>query len=139
MKFSYKIEPIRTRSYQEMVDHVKKKEADLAVAPLTINYAREKQIDFTKPFLSLGIAILFKLPLPEKPGLFSFLSPLSLEIWIYTFTAVLTVSLILLLIARCSPDEWRNPYPCDTDYHYLENRFTVSNTLWFSIGTLMQQ
>ena len=86
--------------------------ADLAVAPLTskfcrlsilvdqngadnekevylgifvlVNYAREKQIDFTKPFLSLGIAILFKLPKPEKPGLFSFLSPLSLEIWVNT-------------------------------------------------------
>ena len=49
---------------------------------LLVNYAREKQIDFTKPFLSLGIAILFKLPIPEKAGLFSFLSPLSLEIWV---------------------------------------------------------
>ena len=50
-----------------------------------VNYAREKQIDFTKPFLNLGIAILFKLPIPEKPGLFSFLSPLSLEIWVIFF------------------------------------------------------
>jgi len=49
---------------------------------ILVNYARETQIDFTKPFLSLGIAILFKLPKPEKPGLFSFLSPLSLEIWV---------------------------------------------------------
>ena len=47
-----------------------------------VNYARERKIDFTKPFLSLGIAILFKLPKIEKPGLFSFLSPLSLEIWV---------------------------------------------------------
>ncbi|CAF0795005.1 unnamed protein product [Adineta steineri] len=139
LKFHYKIKPITTARYDDMVEEVKHKRADLAVAPLTINYAREKQIDFTKPFLSLGIAILFKLPKPEKPGLFSFLSPLSLEIWIYTFAAVFTVSFILLLIARCSPDEWRNPYPCDTEYDILENRFTVSNTLWFSIGTLMQQ
>ncbi|CAF0837193.1 unnamed protein product [Adineta ricciae] len=139
LKFHYKIKPITTSRYDDMVEEVKHKRADLAVAPLTINYAREKQIDFTKPFLSLGIAILFKLPKPEKPGLFSFLSPLSLEIWIYTFAAVFTVSFILLLIARCSPDEWRNPYPCDTEYDVLENRFTVSNTLWFAIGTLMQQ
>jgi len=139
LKFRYKLKPITTSRYDDMVDEVKNKKADMAVAPLTINYAREKQIDFTKPFLSLGIAILFKLPKPEKPGLFSFLSPLSLEIWIYTFAAVFTVSFILLLIARCSPDEWRNPYPCDTEYDILENRFTVSNTLWFSIGTLMQQ
>ncbi|CAF1037266.1 unnamed protein product [Rotaria magnacalcarata] len=139
LKFYYKIKPITTGRYDDMVEEVKNKVADLAVAPLTINYAREKKIDFTKPFLSLGIAILFKLPKPEKPGLFSFLSPLSLEIWIYTFVAIFTVSFILLLIARCSPDEWRNPYPCDAEYDYLENRFTVSNTLWFSIGTLMQQ
>ncbi|UJR26528.1 hypothetical protein I4U23_007851 [Adineta vaga] len=139
LKFRYKIKPIITERYDDMVDEIRNKVADIAVAPLTINYAREKQIDFTKPYLSLGIAILFKLPKPEKPGLFSFLNPLSLEIWIYTFAAVFTVSFILLLIARCSPDEWRNPYPCDTEYDYLENRFTVSNTLWFSIGTLMQQ
>ncbi|CAF1120253.1 unnamed protein product [Rotaria sordida] len=139
IKFRYKIKPITTLRYDDMVDEVRTRKADLAVAPLTINYAREKQIDFTKPFLSLGIGILFKLPKREKAGLFSFLSPLSLEIWIYTFAAVFTVSFILLLIARCSPDEWRNPYPCDTEYDILENRFTVSNTLWFSIGTLMQQ
>ena len=34
--------------------------ADLAVASMTINYAREGVIDFTKPFMNLGISILFK-------------------------------------------------------------------------------
>jgi ionotropic kainate glutamate receptor 2 len=36
--------------------------ADLAVASMTINYARESVIDFTKPFMNLGIGILFKVP-----------------------------------------------------------------------------
>ena len=49
---------------------------------ILVNYVREKRIDFTKPFLSLGIAVLFKSPKTEKPGLFSFLSPLSLGIWV---------------------------------------------------------
>ena len=34
--------------------------ADLAVGSMTINYARESVIDFTKPFMNLGIGILFK-------------------------------------------------------------------------------
>jgi len=34
--------------------------ADLAVGSMTINYARESVIDFTKPFMNLGISILFK-------------------------------------------------------------------------------
>ena len=34
--------------------------ADLAIGGMTINYARESVIDFTKPFMNLGISILFK-------------------------------------------------------------------------------
>jgi len=35
-------------------------EADLAIAPLTITADREEVIDFSKPFLSLGISIMIK-------------------------------------------------------------------------------
>ena len=34
--------------------------ADLAIGAMTINFAREAVIDFTKPFMNLGISILFK-------------------------------------------------------------------------------
>lgn len=30
---------------------------------MTINYARESVIDFTKPFMNMGIGILFKVPM----------------------------------------------------------------------------
>ncbi|XP_012506479.1 PREDICTED: glutamate receptor ionotropic, kainate 2 [Propithecus coquereli] len=36
--------------------------ADLAVAPLAITYVREKVIDFSKPFMTLGISILYRKP-----------------------------------------------------------------------------
>jgi hypothetical protein len=47
-------------------------------------------VDFSKPFLNLGISILFKMPKKEKPGLFSFLNPLAMEIWIYLIAAYMT-------------------------------------------------
>lgn len=34
--------------------------ADLAVAGLTITAEREKVIDFSKPFMTLGISILYR-------------------------------------------------------------------------------
>ena len=34
--------------------------ADMAIGAMTINFAREEVIDFTKPFMNLGISILFK-------------------------------------------------------------------------------
>jgi len=42
---------------------------DLAVGSMTINSAREKVIDFTKPFRNLGISILFKVKLCTIPFL----------------------------------------------------------------------
>ena len=57
--------------------------ADLAVASMTINHARETVIDFTKPFMNLGISILFKAPKDPATELFSFMNPLAVEIWMY--------------------------------------------------------
>ena len=57
------------------------------------------------PFMNLGITILFTKPVKQDPNLFSFLSPLSLGVWIYMVTAYLAVSLLLYMLARVSPYE----------------------------------
>lgn len=57
-------------------------EADIAIAPMTITAERERVIDFSKPFMSLGISIMIKKPVKQNPGVFSFLNPLSQEIWV---------------------------------------------------------
>lgn len=56
-------------------------EADIAIAPMTITSERERVIDFSKPFMSLGISIMAKKQ-QHKSGMFSFLNPLSKEIWV---------------------------------------------------------
>ena len=86
--------------------------ADLAIAPLTISYARENVIDFTKPFMNLGIGILFKMPTSTPTRLFSFMSPLAVDIWLYVVAAYVLVSATLFIVARFSPYEWTNPHPC---------------------------
>lgn len=45
--------------------HFKFQKADLAMASMTINYARESVVDFTKPFMNMGIGILFKVAIYE--------------------------------------------------------------------------
>ncbi|XP_065574729.1 glutamate receptor ionotropic, kainate 2-like isoform X12 [Artemia franciscana] len=49
-----------TGEWNGLVKQLIEKKADLAVGSMTINYARENVIDFTKPFMNLGISILFK-------------------------------------------------------------------------------
>jgi len=60
------------------------------VAALTINSQREKVIDFTEPFLMLGISVLSKRSDSDNEKLnqmFYFLYPFSFEIWFLTFLA----------------------------------------------------
>uniref|UniRef100_A0A8C9STP2 Glutamate receptor n=1 Tax=Scleropages formosus TaxID=113540 RepID=A0A8C9STP2_SCLFO len=120
---------------RELMDH----NADLAVAPLAITYMREKVIDFSKPFMTLGISILYRKPNGTNPGVFSFLNPLSPDIWMYILLAYLGVSCVLFVIARFSPYEWYNPHPCNPDSDVVENNFTLLNSFWFGVGALMQQ
>ncbi|KAG1662334.1 Glutamate receptor ionotropic, kainate 2 [Nymphon striatum] len=137
-KTNGKMDP-ETREWNGMIGELINGEADLAIGDLTITYEREQAVDFTMPFMNLGISILFKKP--EKPdrSLFSFLSPLSWDVWLYMLTAYLGVSIFMFIVARFSPYEWQSPHPCDQDVDVLENQFTLMNSLWFTIGSLMQQ
>ncbi|KAG1662332.1 Glutamate receptor ionotropic, kainate 2 [Nymphon striatum] len=87
-KTNGKMDP-ETREWNGMIGELINGEADLAIGDLTITYEREQAVDFTMPFMNLGISILFKKP--EKPdrSLFSFLSPLSWDVWLYMLTAYL--------------------------------------------------
>uniref|UniRef100_A0A4W4FLU6 Glutamate receptor n=1 Tax=Electrophorus electricus TaxID=8005 RepID=A0A4W4FLU6_ELEEL len=120
---------------RELIDHI----ADLAVAPLTITYVREKVIDFSKPFMTLGISILYRKPNGTNPGVFSFLNPLTPDIWLFMLLACLGVSCVLFVIARFTPYEWYNPHPCNPASDVMENNFTLLNSLWFGVAALMRQ
>ncbi|KAJ8289261.1 hypothetical protein COCON_G00019200 [Conger conger] len=120
---------------RELMEH----KADLAVAPLTISYLREKVIDFSKPFLSTGISILYRKPNSTNNGFFSFLNPMTPDIWVYILLAYLGVSCVLFVIARFSPYEWYDAHPCNPGSDVVENNFTLLNSFWFGVGSLMQQ
>lgn len=65
-----------------MVRELLEQRADLAIGDLTITYEREQVVDFTMPFMNLGISVLYRKPVKQSPNLFSFLSPLSLGIYL---------------------------------------------------------
>lgn len=78
---------------------------------------------------------------PSKPParLFSFMKPLTLDIWLYVLVAYALVSLTMFMVSRFSPYEWHNPYPCVADPTIVHNQFSLGNSFWFTVGTLMQQ
>ncbi|KAG7216937.1 hypothetical protein INR49_001591, partial [Caranx melampygus] len=167
LKFSFKIKlvddglygaPEPNGSWTGMVGELINRKADLAVAGFTITSEREKVIDFSKPFMTLGISILYRVQLGRKPGYFSFLDPFSPAVWLFMLLAYLAVSCVLFLAARsvhyithcrsavplfyhqAEPYEWYNPHPCLRERRdMLENQYTLGNSLWFPVGGFMQQ
>ena len=132
-------------------------EADVAVAPLTISSKRERIVDFSKPFMQLGISIMIKKPEKQKPGVFSFMDPLDRYIWLcivlsYVFSfmdpldryiwlcivlSYVGVSFVLFLVSRFSPYEWQ--IEDHENGPSFTNDFTMLNSLWFSLGAFMRQ
>ncbi|XP_073955427.1 kainate-type ionotropic glutamate receptor subunit 1D isoform X2 [Choristoneura fumiferana] len=126
-----------TKEWDGMIRELLEQRADVAIADLTITYDREQVVDFTMPFMNLGISVLYRKPIKQPPNLFSFLSPLSLDVWIYMATAYLGVSVLLFILARFTPYEWHQTRSPDGEK--MENIFSLANCLWFAIGSLMQQ
>ncbi|KAJ8723365.1 hypothetical protein PYW08_003277 [Mythimna loreyi] len=112
---------------------------DFAITDLTITAERESAVDFTTPFMNLGIGILFRTPKTPEPKLFAFLLPFSNGVWLCLGFSYLGTSLILYVVGRLCHEEWQNPYPCIEDPPALENQFTLSNALWFNLGAVLLQ
>ncbi|XP_026673208.1 glutamate receptor 1-like isoform X2 [Ceratina calcarata] len=131
---------------------------------MTITSERERVIDFSKPFMSLGISIMIKKPIKQKPGVFSFLNPLSKEIWVCVIFSYIGVSIVLFTVSRFSPYEWRvltlsssadstmagrndptlqHPHGSQGSPHMptssMANDFSIINSLWFALAAFMQQ
>ncbi|XP_034080403.1 glutamate receptor 2-like isoform X4 [Gymnodraco acuticeps] len=131
-----------TKIWNGMVGELVYGKADIAIAPLTITLVREEVIDFSKPFMSLGISIMIKKPQKSKPGVFSFLDPLAYEIWMCIVFAYIGVSVVLFLVSRFSPYEWTLEEPEDGALPLTTestNEFGIFNSLWFSLGAFMRQ
>lgn len=133
---------IQNGSWTGMVRELLDWQADLAIVDLTITKDRQSAVDFTHPFMTLGIAIMYKKPKLEEAEMYSFLMPFSKEVWLSMWSAYVAISLALWLISRLSPIEWKNPHPCfdNQDERDLENEVhSIGASLWFTIGSLMQQ
>uniref|UniRef100_A0A8C5UB12 Probable glutamate receptor n=1 Tax=Malurus cyaneus samueli TaxID=2593467 RepID=A0A8C5UB12_9PASS len=140
LRFQYRVKVVADGKYGAvaaggnwtgMVGEVLRREADIALAPLTVTSAREEVVSFTTPFLQTGIGILLrKDSASQDMSFFHFLAPFSKETWTALLFAYLLTSFCLFLVTE--PCEWSEP-------KNQENHFTLLNSLWFWAGALALQ
>ncbi|XP_033107654.1 glutamate receptor 1-like [Anneissia japonica] len=152
MKFDYVIDVVPDKTYGNIDPYTKEwngmvkqlliGNADIAVAPFTISYEREQVIDFTKPYLDLGLTILMSKSKKES-GLFAFLDPFRMDLWL---AVILTVILVGFLIAGCSyfsPHGYCGEYiqsPEQKKDEFVDrNSMNLYNAMWWSFAAGVQQ
>ncbi|XP_026733766.1 glutamate receptor ionotropic, kainate 3-like isoform X1 [Trichoplusia ni] len=113
--------------------------ADLAICDLTMTAERQSGIDFSTPFMTLGIGILYKEPSKQPPEMFSFMAVFSKEVWYYMMLIQLALGGTMIFVGRISHKEWQNPVPCIESPEELSNQFSFANSVWLIIGSVMQQ
>ncbi|KAL1416535.1 hypothetical protein MTO96_027898 [Rhipicephalus appendiculatus] len=147
----------REGRWSGLVREVFEREADLAIGDITITRERLEYVDFTTPFLQNDLGVLYRnvdRDFHDRPA---FLRPWTGELWLCTATAALASSLALAFASRLSAAEWvpatssrsaataRRSASCSAyrkaprRVQTLRNRFTVVDSLWFILGSLLQQ
>lgn len=123
------------KTWSGMIGEVLNNTADIAVADITINTARTNAVDFSHPFMTSGIGILMKKPVPADsihPSFF--LQPFTKEVWMCLLIACIGYSIVFFLLARFNSAEWE---PCGTSER--ENNLAVCNALYFTFSSLTLQ
>ncbi|XP_075752246.1 glutamate receptor ionotropic, kainate 2 isoform X3 [Rhipicephalus microplus] len=124
LDFRYRIKLVRDGAHGSrdaqgrwngMVRELVDREADLAVGDITITSSREEAVDFTLPFMTLGVSILFRKNQEEHSLLF-FLSPLSFDVWLCVAAAHVVISLLLCWVTRVQTFRWRRSTAAHTHY-----------------------
>ncbi|KAL5009627.1 hypothetical protein ScPMuIL_011932, partial [Solemya velum] len=123
----------RTRQWNGMIGELLTEEADMIVAPLTINPQRAEYIDFSKPFKYQGLTILVR-KTKKDSSLASFLQPFQNTLWILVGLSVHVVALVLYLLDRFSPfGRFKLAKSDDTE----EDALNLSSAMWFAWGVLL--
>ncbi|XP_065357964.1 glutamate receptor ionotropic, kainate 2 [Calliphora vicina] len=120
---------------RKLIDH----QAQIGICDLTITQLRRKYVDFTVPFMQLGISILFYKADPQPKDMFAFLQPFAKEVWYFMILTQLVITLLFVFMARISSHEWESTQPTNPDPTELENAWRTRNTAWLMIGSIMQQ
>ncbi|XP_037959244.1 glutamate receptor ionotropic, kainate 1 [Teleopsis dalmanni] len=146
-KFEFVLEPVsdnnygspdpETNEWNGIIKQIIDNKAQIGVCDLTITQARRSVVDFTNPFMQLGVSILYYKDEPPAANLFGFLKPFALEVWAYLLMALIITALVMIIQARISQLDWEKQVQTDPNIIVLENKWHLINNLWLVIGSIM--
>ena len=71
-------------------------------AAFTISSIRQEAVDFTIPYIDLGLTVIMKKKISEK-GLLAFMDPFTNDVWFLLFCSTMYVGILLTVCSKLSP------------------------------------
>ncbi|XP_055379345.1 glutamate receptor 3-like [Condylostylus longicornis] len=144
MKFNYSIYiasdnyygsfDFKRNEWNGIIGEIVDGKADIGMADLTVTSKRYEAIDFTIPYMQLGIsALIYNDPQPV-PKLFSFLQPFNLEVWYFMIAAYLATLTILILLIRIAISRYEDFLKSNSN-----SIWKVRDVAWVTIKSFMIQ
>ncbi|KAH8353734.1 hypothetical protein KR084_013022 [Drosophila pseudotakahashii] len=148
-KFHFNFEPVRDNKYgsydpvtdewdgiiRQLIDN----NAQIGICDLTITQARRTVVDFTVPFMQLGISILSYKKAPPQADIYAFLNPYGVTVWIYVMIAMIITAYALIFTGRIDQIEWEQPVENVDHELERENIWHLNNTMWLVLGSILNQ
>ena len=148
MKFNYVMHPVAdghfgsldplSKEWNGMVEEILQGKADLAVASFTISPDRQRVIDFTQPYINLGLTVLLK-SVTKASEYFSFFRPFRFDMWFAIGVTMIVVGFFIWFFStfspygyygRCVQTALNRVHP---EYLKFRDTLTLVRALWSSV------
>lgn len=127
-----------SKEWNGMVKEIIEGRADMAVASFTISSERQKIIDFTQPFMHLGLTAIIK-SVNDKLEFFTFFKPFQLDLWLMIALTTFLIGVLLWFFSTFSPFGFYGRcvqiahHKVPREHQKRRHTLRLTNSLWSSL------
>jgi len=131
----YKIEVIQKSNPSnslrgKLIDKLRTREVDIVIGDFTITQERSSLVDFTIPFMSFGISLLYHKVAAPKFDLFCFLKLFASEFWLHLLVSFILITILMYVMESVT-------VTLDKGSNY--NQIYLSNFAWLALCSMFHQ
>ena len=118
--------------------------ASLAVSTLTISPEREKDVDFTQPYYSLGFRIVMKkTDMGNKVNTWGFLDPFEKTLWIAIISSSVIIGIVVWVYDHLSPYGYYGRVvqsaEVTSEEAHAKNTLSFFHSFWSAAASYLEQ
>ncbi|KAJ7380892.1 hypothetical protein OS493_004475 [Desmophyllum pertusum] len=131
-------------TWNGIIGELTRKKASLAVSTLTISPEREKAVDFTQPYFSLGFKIIMKkTDMENKVNTWGFLDPFQKTLWIAIIASSVIVGIVVWIYDRLSPYGYHGRVVQSAEVTkeeaHAQNTLSFFHSFWAAAASYLEQ